>query len=48
MKDLEKYLAITAIESIGLEVTDKHIGLFFIGFGAGYKKGVSEPNYKKK
>lgn len=33
--DLEKYLAITAIESIGLEVTDKHIGLFFMGYGAG-------------
>lgn len=33
--DLEKYLAIIAIESIGLEVSDKHIGLFFIGYGAG-------------
>lgn len=33
--DLEKYLAITAIESIGLEVTDKHIGLFFMGYSAG-------------
>lgn len=33
--DLEKYLAITAIESIGLEVQDKYIGLFFMGYAAG-------------
>lgn len=33
--DFEKYLAITAIESLGLEVTDKHIGLFLMGYGAG-------------
>lgn len=45
--DLEKYLAITAIESIGLEVADKHIGLFFMGYGAG-RSADKRKKYNKK
>ena len=44
--DFEKYLAITGIESIGLEVTDKHIGLFLMGYGAGYSKGSRQKENK--